>query len=204
MFTGLVEAIGEVAEAKAAGGTRTFRVRSPFPRSDLASGASIAIQGVCLTLIEPGSSDGVFRVQAARESLRRSTLATLRAGDRVHLERAVRVGDRLGGHLVQGHVDGIGTVRRSSLLSGNWVMDVAAPPALMRYVVEKGSIALDGVSLTVGKVGHGALRVHIIPATLAATLLGSYRAGRKVNIEVDVLAKYVERLIPAARRGKAV
>ena len=191
MFTGLITAIGEVAGIRDRAGVREIRIRSPFPPSDLRKGASVAIQGVCLTLIEDGSGEGTFRVGASRETLRRTTLSRIRTAEKVHLERALAVGDRLGGHIVQGHVDGIGQVGRASRLPGERVIEIIAPGDLMPYIVEKGSIAVDGVSLTVGRVGPSRFRVHIIPATMEATLLGRYRPGRKVNLEVDVIAKYV-------------
>jgi riboflavin synthase len=203
MFTGLVEAIGEVTGIRNRAGVREIRFRSPFPASDLRKGASISIHGVCLTLIEEGTAEGAFRVEAARETLRRTTLAHLRMGDRVHLERALSAGDRLGGHIVQGHVDGIGKVGRAGRLRGEWVIEVLMPRDLVPYVVEKGSIAIDGVSLTVGRVAPGRFRVHIIPATLGATLLATYRRGRRINLEVDVIAKYVEARLKHEASGRS-
>jgi len=192
MFTGLVSAIGEVRGILNCAGVRELRIRSPYPTADLRKGASVAIHGVCLTLTEDGRADGTFRVQAARETLRRTTLSRLQAGDRVHLELALAAGDRLGGHLVQGHVDGFGRLRRIARLRGEWVLDIRFPRRLCPYIVEKGSIALDGVSLTVGRTGLGRFRVHVIPTTAQGTLLAHYRPGRLVNLEVDVIAKYVE------------
>jgi riboflavin synthase len=199
MFTGLVEGIGEVRAARTRAGIRDLTIRSPFPVGDLTEGASIAVHGVCLTLVENGSANGTFRVQAVPETLRRSTIGRLRVGDSVHLERALRADARLGGHFVQGHVDGLGRVRRSSREHGETVLEIAIPARLERYVVEKGSIAIDGVSLTVGRKGARWLRVHIIPKTAAATLLAGYRAGHKVNLEVDLLAKYAESLLAPIR-----
>ncbi|MBM3288351.1 MAG: riboflavin synthase, partial [Candidatus Eisenbacteria bacterium] len=163
MFTGLVEAIGRIARAGSREGVRELVIRSPFAPGELPAGSSVAVQGVCLTLLEDAGSDGSFRVQAAAETLRRTTLGRLRAADRVHLERAVRPMDRMGGHFVQGHVDGIGVLRRVARLRGDWVLEVEAPPSIRRYIVEKGSICVDGVSLTVGAVGPRWFRVHIIP-----------------------------------------
>jgi riboflavin synthase len=199
MFTGLIEAIGEISAVRNQAGVRSLTVRSPFPRGDLAEGASIAIHGVCLTLVEAGGEDGAFRVQAVPETLRRTTIGRLRVGDQVHLERALRADSRLGGHFVQGHVDGLGRVRRSVRGAGEVVLEIAIPGRLGRYIVEKGSIAIDGVSLTVGRMGAGWMRVHIIPKTSSATLLAAYRVGRKVNLEVDLLAKYAESLLAPIR-----
>lgn len=195
MFTGLVSGVGEIVRVRTRRGARELTIRSPFPLEDLCRGASIAVHGVCLTLVADGSKDGVFRVEAGAETLRRSILGRLRSGDGVHLERALRVDDRLGGHLVQGHVDGVGRVRRVGRLAGEWTLEIGIPPRLRRYVVEKGSICVDGVSLTVGRTGPGWFRVHIIPATAAVTRLTGYKAGQMVNIEVDLLAKYVESLL---------
>ncbi|MDM7915216.1 MAG: riboflavin synthase, partial [Candidatus Eisenbacteria bacterium] len=177
--------------------------RSPFPKADLVAGASIAVHGVCLTLVESGGDDGVFRVQAGRETLRRSVLRGLRVGSLVHLERALAAGDRLGGHIVQGHVDGIGRIARVQRGGGETVLDVAAAPEILRYLVEKGSVTVDGVSLTVGRVGARAFRVHVIPKTAETTLLARYRPGRRVNLEADILAKYVEALLRARDRSGA-
>lgn len=195
MFTGLVEGIGEVRRVVDRGGVREIQILSPFPPADLRKGASISIHGVCLTLIENGGRDGTFRVEATSETLRRSTLSRLRTGDRVHLERSLAVGGRFGGHIVQGHVDGTGTVLRSIRSGGGRVIDLLIPRGLSAYVVEKGSIAIDGVSLTVGQVAGDRLRLHVIPATAEATLLAKYRPGRVVNLEVDVIAKYVEAIL---------
>jgi riboflavin synthase len=194
MFTGLVSGVGEVIRVRIRQGIRELTIRSPFPPEDLRPGASIAVHGVCLTLVAQGSADGVFRVEAGKETLHRTVLGRIRVGDRVHLERALRADDRLGGHLVQGHVDGIGKIRRRGRAGGEWVLEIGIPPRMRRYVVEKGSICVDGVSLTVGRTGPGWFRVHIIPATVASTRLTDYRVGRPVNIEVDLLAKYVESL----------
>ncbi len=194
MFTGLVSGVGEVARVRTRQGLRELAIRSPFPPEDLLPGASIAVQGVCLTLIAQGSADGLFRAEVGPETLRRTTLGRLQAGDRVHLERALRANDRLGGHIVQGHVDGVGRVRRRGKMGGEWVLEIAIPARMGRYLVEKGSICVDGVSLTVGRKGAGWFRVHIIPATASATSLADYRIGRPVNIEVDLMAKYAESL----------
>jgi riboflavin synthase len=200
MFTGLVEGIGEVRGVRTRAGVRDLTIRSSFPREDLAEGASIAVNGVCLTLVGPGGTEGDFTVQAVPETLHRTTIGRLKAGDTVHLERALRADARLGGHFVQGHVDGLGRVRRAGRRQGETTLEIAIPGRLERYIVEKGSIAIDGVSLTVGRVGPGWMRVHIIPKTAAVTLLAGYRAGHAVNLEVDLIAKYTESLL---KRGEA-
>ncbi len=204
MFTGLVEGIGEVVRLRSLEGARELSIRSAFPRSDLTKGASISVHGVCLTLIDTGTEDGTFRVQAAPETLRRTTLGRLRTGDRVHLERSLRPSDRMGGHIVQGHVDGVGRVRKSARMAGEKMLEIAVAPGMQRYLVEKGSVCVDGVSLTVGRTGPGWFRVHLIPATLAVTLLGSYRVGRPLNLEMDIMAKYVESALRAQGRLRSV
>lgn len=200
MFTGLVEGMGEVVGVRDRAGTREIRIRPPFPPEDLRAGDSISVHGVCLTLVGGESRDRSFCVQAVAETQRRSMLGSLRVGDRVHLERALRAGDRLGGHLVQGHVDGIGQVRRSMREGGSWVLEIGVPRDLSRYIVEKGSICVDGVSLTVVARSAERFRVDIVPHTAETTLLASYKPGRRVNLEVDVVAKYLESLLRADGR----
>lgn len=168
-------------------------VRGPLVAADLEHGDSVAVNGVCLTAVEVG--DGVFTADVMRETLERSSLAGLGVGVRVNLERAVRASDRLGGHIVQGHVDGVGDVQGRTA-GENWdVVRIGLPERLSRYVVEKGSIAVDGVSLTVSGVGDGWFEVSLIPTTLESTTLGLRQPGERVNLEVDVIAKYVERLV---------
>ncbi|WP_298330128.1 riboflavin synthase, partial [Haloactinopolyspora sp.] len=161
--------------------------------SDAVHGASIAVDGVCLTVVDV--DDDRFTVDVMRETFDRTTLGRREPGDRVNLERAVRASDRLGGHIVQGHVDGVGTVL-SRTPGHRWdVVRIEAPPELMRYVAEKGSVAVDGVSLTVSAVATDWFEVSLIPTTLELTTLGRRRPGDVVNLEVDVVAKYVERLM---------
>ncbi|HEY9377671.1 MAG TPA: riboflavin synthase, partial [Jiangellaceae bacterium] len=168
-------------------------VRAPDVTADAVVGASIAVNGVCLTVVD--ARNGAFSADVMRETLRRSSLGALTLGSRVNLERAVRVSDRLGGHIVQGHVDGVGTVTDRTA-GDRWnVVRISLPSALRRYVVEKGSVAVDGVSLTVSRVGDGWFEVSLIPATLGMTTLGLRVPGDQVNLEVDVIAKYVERLL---------
>ena len=191
MFTGLVAGTGTVESLERDGDGMRLRVRSELAR-ELSAGDSIAVNGVCLTAVEPDAAG--FSADVMSETLRRSSLGPLTSGDAVNLELPLRAGDRLGGHVVQGHVDGVGTV--------DWVRDegfsrvvrVSAPAETLRYVVEKGSIAVDGVSLTVSAVDGEAFEVSLIPETLERTTLGEAAPGRMLNLEVDVFAKYVEKL----------
>ncbi|PVZ11791.1 riboflavin synthase [Actinomycetospora cinnamomea] len=205
MFTGIVEEVGEIVDVVAgedpAGGSARLRVRGPLVTSDARPGDSIAVNGVCLTVVDP--SDGEFGVDVMGETLRRSSLAGAIAGTRVNLERAVAAGARLGGHIVQGHVDGTATVVERTE-HDEWTAvrfrvgnEEGDGPGLTRYVVEKGSIAVDGVSLTVTGVDDESFAVGLIPTTLRETTLGERAVGSTVNLEVDVVAKYVERLIGA-------
>jgi riboflavin synthase len=193
VFTGIVEELGVVVAIDAVPDAARLSVRGPLVTADARPGDSIAVNGVCLTVVEV--ADGVFAADVMGETLRRSALGALRHGDPVNLERAARVGDRLGGHIVQGHVDGVGSLveRRPG---GEWeLVRFSLPKGLDRYVVEKGSITVDGVSLTVTDVDSDGFGVGLIPATLAQTTLGHKRPGDPVNLEVDVLAKYVEKLV---------
>jgi riboflavin synthase len=192
MFTGLVEATGTVAAVDDLGDGARVSVSTPLA-AELADGDSIAVNGVCLTA--RGATERTFSADVMAETLRRSSLGPLATGDRVNLELPVRAGGRLGGHVVQGHVDGVGTVVSIADEGLARVVRVAAGDQLLRYVVEKGSIAIDGVSLTVSAVDDEALEVSLIPETLERTTLGSLTAGSAVNLEVDVLAKYVEKLM---------
>jgi len=204
MFTGLVEDVGEIVGLKDHAGLREITVRSALPATELRAGDSVSVQGVCLTLIADGQPDGTFRVQAVTETVRRSTLAKVRSGDPVHLERALKLGDRLGGHLVQGHVDGRGRVRRVERVGSESILDIGIPAHLRRYVVEKGSICVDGVSLTVARTGRDWFQIYIVPATAKATCLARYRPGQEVNLEVDLVAKYVESLLRVPRPTSTV
>ena len=164
--------------------------------SDLDEGDSVAVNGVCLTAIAPGG--GRFTADLSPETMARSSLGALVAGDAVNLELPMRPGDRLGGHIVQGHVDGVGQVASVTAVPGGSEVRFDAPADLLRYVVEKGSIAVDGVSLTVSAVDDHGFAVALIPETLARTTLGRAMKGRPVNLEVDVIAKHVEKLVPRA------
>ncbi|MCC6829776.1 MAG: riboflavin synthase [Thermoleophilia bacterium] len=192
MFTGLVEEMGTVAAvAPGAAGARVT-LRAPLVSDGLALGDSVAVDGACLTAVEL-LPDG-FAVEAVAETLRRTCLGDRGPGDRVNLERALPAGGRLGGHIVQGHVDGTGTVAAATPEGESVVLRVTAPPAVMRYVVEKGSITVDGVSLTVAGRDAEGFTIALIPHTMSATTLGPAAVGRRVNLEVDLVAKYVEAL----------
>jgi riboflavin synthase len=188
MFTGLIQATGAIASLD--GGSLSVRVEPPLA---LAEGESVAVNGVCLTAAEVGE-DG-FRADVMPETLRRTALGALADGDRVNLELPLRASDRLGGHVVQGHVDGVGTVESVEEDGFARVVRIAASPELLRYVVEKGSVAVDGVSLTVADVDDEGFATSLIPETLERTTLGAAAPGRRVNLEVDLIAKYVEKLV---------
>jgi riboflavin synthase len=200
VFTGIVEELGEVVGLDSDDAFARIRIRGPLVTAGAARGDSIAINGVCLTVT--AITDGEFTADVMGETLTRSSLGGLRPGAAVNLERPLRPDGRLGGHLVQGHVDGTGTIVARSP-AGTWeIVRIAMPPELARYVVEKGSVAVDGISLTVsalaedgGSAGDPWFEVSLIPETLARTTLGSKQPGEVVNLEVDMIAKYVERLL---------
>ena len=198
MFTGIVEELGEVVRLTDAGGdSAVLAVRGPVVTSDARHGDSISVNGVCLTVID--NIDGVFTADVMGESLRRSSLGVLTAGSQVNLERAATVGSRLGGHLVQGHVDGVGRLVAREPADEWEVLRFSLPPELSRYVVEKGSITVDGVSLTVMAVTADTFDVGLIPTTLKLTVLGAKSVGDPVNLEVDIIAKYVEKMLGERR-----
>ena len=191
VFTGIVEELGEVVALEESGvAAARLTVRGPLVTADAAAGDSIAINGVCLTVTQ--ACDGTFSADVMGETLGRSSLGSLGPGSAVNLERPLRPDGRLGGHIVQGHVDGTGAILRRE----PWeVVRISVPPALARYAIEKGSIAVDGVSLTICALGPDWFEVSLIPETLARTTLGRKRPGEPVNLEVDMIAKYVERLM---------
>ncbi|GFE25518.1 riboflavin synthase [Streptomyces nigrescens] len=201
MFTGIVEELGEVVAVEDLGDASRFRLRGPVVTEDAKHGDSIAVNGVCLTVVE--TADGEFTADVMAETLNRSSLGALAAGSRVNLERPMALGGRLGGHLVQGHVDGTGTILERTPGEHWEIVKIALPAALSRYVVEKGSITVDGVSLTVVDAADDYFTISLIPTTLALTTLGIKKAGDPVNLEVDVLAKYVERLLGRGADGGA-
>ena len=193
MFTGLVEEIGVVEELEQLDDAVRIAVRAPKVTEDAAPGDSIAVDGVCLTVVD--SASGTFTADVMHETLDRSRLGTYEAGSEVNLERALAAGQRMGGHIVQGHVDGVAEVV-SRAPSEHWeVVRFTLPRQLYRYVVEKGSIAVNGTSLTVSAVGEGYFEVSLIPTTLRDTTAGALAPGDPVNLEVDIVAKYVEKMV---------
>jgi riboflavin synthase len=193
MFTGIVEELGQIVAIEHGVDSAVVTVRGPLVTSDATPGASIAVNGVCLTVVERAGQ--AFSVDVMAETLSRSSLGSLRAGDFVNLERAMAASTRFGGHIVQGHVDGTAQIM-ARLPGDRWeVVQLTLPPELSRYVVEKGSITVDGVSLTVSAITEDTFSVSLIPTTLDLTTLGRKGVGDLVNLEVDVIAKYVERLL---------
>jgi riboflavin synthase len=192
VFTGLVQDLGTVTAVDATADGVRLAVRTPLA-GELALGDSVAVNGVCLTATAVDGDE--FSADVMHETLRRSSLAGAAGGTRVNLELSLRASDRLGGHIVQGHVDGVGTVRDVQEDGFARVVTIDAPPELLRYVVEKGSIAVDGISLTVAGIGEDQFSISLIPETLERTNLGAAAPGQPVNLEVDVLAKYVEKLV---------
>ena len=193
MFTGIVEELGSVVSIDRAETSARVRISGPLVTSDARVGDSIAVNGVCLTVTEV--SDGVFTADVMQETLNRSSLGSVDAGSPVNLERPVTLSTRLGGHLVQGHVDEITHILERTPGEAWEIVRFELPDALSRYVVEKGSITVDGISLTVSALGEDWFEVSLIPTTLALTTLGSKQSGDVVNVEVDVVAKYVERML---------
>jgi riboflavin synthase len=207
MFTGIIEECGTVRAIALAGDGARIEISAVHVLDDVAIGASISVNGCCLTVVafEPGAPGGVpgwWAADVVTESLERTSLGSLSVGDPVNLERPVRATDRLGGHIVQGHVDAVGLLRdREAMPDDSVRMTFTAPDSVLRYVVEKGSITVDGISLTVAALEPDAFAVAVIPHTLAVTTLGTKGVGDPVNLEVDVVAKYVERLVPGASRA---
>jgi riboflavin synthase len=195
VFTGIVAELGEVVAAADLGSAPRLTIRGPIVAGDLTGGDSVAVSGVCLTAVEV--RDGTFTADVMRETLQRSTLGRIGPGGPVNLELPLTLAARLGGHLVQGHVDGVGAILERTPDTHWETVRVDLPPGLVRYVVEKGSIAVDGVSLTVTGVTAESFTVGLIPETLARTTLGRAPVGAPVNLEVDVMAKYVEKLLAA-------
>ncbi|AZZ38985.1 Riboflavin synthase alpha chain [Acidipropionibacterium jensenii] len=193
MFTGIIEELGEVAELRHGADSAVMTIRGPLVTSDATLGSSIAVDGVCLTVT---AVDGdLFSVDVMAETLARSGLGRLAPGARVNLERALPAGGRMSGHIVQGHVDGTGRILQRRPGDRWEVVRISAPQNLQRYIVEKGSIAVDGTSLTVSATGPGWFEIGLIPTTLATTVLGTLPVGEEVNLEADVIAKYVESLL---------
>lgn len=199
MFTGLIEGVGKIGWIMAAGKDAELGIEPPFPLNECREGDSVSVNGVCLTVT--GLNAGCFTVDVSQETLSRSTIGSLKTGDSVNLERALRLSDRLGGHIVLGHVDGIGKIERMTAVGKSWRLRVVIDSALSGYIIEKGSIAVDGVSLTVNLCGVRFFEVNIIPQTGRETTLLKKRPGDSVNIETDMIGKYVEKLLCAS--GKA-
>lgn len=197
MFTGLVEEVGTIEEIEPANGGRRLVISGPLVASDLVPGASVNVNGCCQTVVEKDGDR--FAVVAVPETLARTTFGALVEGDVVNLERAVRLMDRLGGHLVTGHVDAVGRVRSIQEEGPGYRLVVEAGPEVMRYVAMKGSIAVDGTSLTVAGVEDGAFAIAIVPHTWQVTVCRAYRPGTDVNLEADLVARYLERLVQEAR-----
>jgi riboflavin synthase len=198
VFTGIVEELGEVVSLDWHGEGAVLGIRGPAVTADARAGDSIAVSGVCLTVVDVAGD--VFSADVMKETFDHSALGSLAVGEPVNLERAATVATRLGGHIVQGHVDGVGTVL-ARVPGASWEdVRIALPPGLSRYIVHKGSITVDGVSLTVTDISDDSFAVSLIPTTLAVTTLGRKGIGALVNLEVDVIAKYVEKLVEGVHR----
>jgi riboflavin synthase len=193
MFTGLIETIGTLREKREGRGSTRIGIESDLPLQEMADGDSVAVNGVCLTIVKRAGHR--FHADVIRETLDHTTLGKLRPGLKVNLERALALGDRLGGHLVQGHVDGTGVVREVVRQGDDYRLRISLPEDLARYVALKGSVAVDGVSLTVSAVEGGKFEVALIPETRAKTGLGRLHRGDRVNLEVDLMARYLARLL---------
>jgi len=195
MFTGLIQDLGTVRRVSGASphALKTIEIACTLPAASFTIGESIALNGVCLTVV--GRGEGFFAVEAGAETLAKTTIGGWRVGQRVHLERALALGDRLGGHLVLGHVDGVGRVAESRAEQGGWLLEIEAPPEVEPFLLPKGSVAVDGVSLTVNRVTGSDFSVFLIPETLKRTTLPELREGSEVNLEADILGKYVARLL---------
>ncbi len=199
MFTGLIETVGTIREKVPGSGSVRFGIESDLPLGEMVDGESVAVDGVCLTVVR--RSGRRFYADAIAETLGLSTLGGLRPGARVNLERALRMGDRLGGHLVQGHVDGTGKIREVVRKGDDYRLRITLPEDLRRYVAWKGSIAIQGVSLTVSALEGDWFEVALIPETLTRTNLGSIRRGAAANLEVDLMARYLARLNDSANNS---
>ena len=201
MFTGIIEELGRVRAIDHREGGARLEIAAATVLADVTAGDSIAVNGCCLTVVDSG--DGWWAGDVVIETMERTALGSLEAGEPVNLERPLRLSDHLGGHLVQGHVDAIGHVAaKTPLADGSTCFTFSAPPDVLRYVVRKGSVAIDGISLTVASLGDEVFDVAVIPHTLAVTTLGHKEQGAAVNLEADLIAKYVERLlVPTSREG---
>lgn len=197
MFTGLIEGKGEVRAVARAGGGVRLTIHAPFDLSECRIGESISVDGVCLSVT--AMRQQTFTADVSEETLSRSTLGLLKQGDEVNLERAMRISDRLGGHLVSGHVDGVGKIRRVEQRGDHWRVEIGIDPRVARYTIEKGSVAVDGISLTINRCHETAFEVNIIPQTAGETNILQKRVGDAVNIETDLIGKYVEKFLLRGR-----
>ena len=197
MFTGIIAAVGQLKYLQSVGGDIRLHIdTAKLDLNDVKLGDSIAVNGVCLTVVEMAAKSLQFDV--SQETLQRTSLGQLKTGSEANLEKALAVGDRLGGHMVSGHVDGLGEVISKTASARSWQYKIKVPAELERYIAEKGSITIDGVSLTVNGVFEGGVDINIIPHTLEETIIKHYQTGTKVNLEVDLIARYLERLLPQA------
>lgn len=200
MFTGLIEEVGKIASINAIPGGKKLEIEASFIMDDVKVDDSVCINGVCLTATSIKGKG--FTADAVGATLSKTTIADLKPGDSVNLERSLRLSDRLGGHMVQGHVNGIGIIAEIQKLGDNYYLEVEVPGSLKRYLINEGSIAIDGISLTIANISGNKAGVSVIPHTWSKTNLNSKRIGGKVNIETDVIAKYVEKLLNKDNEGK--
>ncbi len=201
MFTGIIQSIGEIRSLEPRGGDVRLRIGTgKLPMGGVAIGDSIAVNGVCLTAVALGSAE--FAADVSRETLSLTTLGDLRPGSPVNLEKALTLATPLGGHLVSGHVDGVGTVTEIHEDARSWRLSIQAPAELARYIAHKGSICVDGTSLTVNRVAGAVFELNIVPHTLDETVTSGYRVGTRVNLEVDLIARYLERLLLGERAAE--
>ena len=202
MFTGIIEAMGTIAQLRKTGAGISMAVTAALDLEQTAIGDSIAVNGACLTVVKIENQR--FHVDVSPETLAATTLSDVQIGQRVHLERALRLSDRLDGHLVSGHVDGIGTVARRQAQGNAIIIGIKVPESLTRYMIVKGSVAVDGVSLTINRLQKDLFEVSVIPHTTAVTTIGDFKPGTRVNIETDLVGKYIERFVndPAGDRDE--
>lgn len=197
MFTGLIQDVGRIQAVGKAGEFVHLTIRTDLPLEEFQIGESVSINGICLTVVGRGRS--AFQVEVSHETLRRTNLDTARPGDRVNLERALRLSDRLGGHLVTGHIDGVGRIQRKDKGPRHLDLEIQVSPSVGHYLVDKGSVAVDGISLTVNRCGTNWFGLTLIPHTIQETTLGEKREGDRVNVECDILGKYVEKFLRGNR-----
>ncbi len=195
MFTGLIEEIGVVKKIDRRGDNLRLTIGADMIMDDLKEGDSVAVDGICLSVVPPLYKSGGFELDVSDETVKRTTIESFKRGRRINLERAVKAGARLGGHIVTGHIDGIGEIKKFDKTKNGGYLNITLPPDLMRYMVYKGSVAIDGISLTIAELNHNSIAIAVIPHTLKMTALGGKTGGDKVNIECDIMGKYVERFV---------